>query len=200
MPVCPVRRARRPHWRPSRAGSASSTVGDEVPEPRRAGRVDHQVDTGGAARIHHAMAAPGVEYPALAGGHVDAILAAMEHHRPVRDHRDVNPHTAVPVIVEVHVQADFTVPVELHQSRPRQDLPETGHHLPDVRAAVEMRRRCLCAFKGVVVAAAARDQRDRRVARQPARMPHPRRFVECAGLHRKPRRVELIRQPDEWFR
>ena len=167
------------------------------PEARRAAGVDHQMDARFGACVHHLVAAPGIEQPALAGGHVQRFGTAVEGHRRIRRHRNVDAHAAEPVVVEVHVQAHLAARIQLHQARPRQHFAEARHRLTHVGTLRQVRRRLLLAVEGIVVAAAAGDQRHCRVADHAARMRHPAFARQCAAFRSQPRRVEAERQADE---
>ena len=155
------------------SGSCAFDVAHQVPEAGRPAGVDDEMNAVLRARVDDPMPPPGVEDPALAGLHVQLLLATVEDHRRVGDDRDVDAHAAEPVVVEVHMQTELGACVELHQPGTRQDLAETRHDLAHVFAHLEVRSGLLLAFEGVFVGPAARDQRDGRVAGQTAGMGHP---------------------------
>ena len=121
----------------------------------------------------------------------------MEDDAGVCEHGNVDAHTAEPVVVEIDVQAHFRAGVELHQARPRQHHPETRHDLAHVLAGGQMRCGALFALEGIVVAAARRNERYRRVAGGAVRVRHPGRARQRKGLCGELRRVKAPWQADE---
>ena len=86
-----------------RSPVGARTCADELPEGRRAGRIGNEVHALFVAAVVDAVAAPVVEEPGLAGGHVHSLVAAMEADFLAREDRDVHAHAVEPVIAGVRM-------------------------------------------------------------------------------------------------
>src|SRR5215210_8021648 len=79
-----IRRDRRRRNQLDLRRSALTRV-DQLAKPAAADRVEHEVDSLRRSSVDDAMALEGVEYPAFAGSHVDALAAAFEDDARIGD-------------------------------------------------------------------------------------------------------------------
>ena len=180
-----------------RGGIRIFNTAHQPPKSRRSARVDDQMHAAFAAVVDNPVAQPRIEQPALARAHVQTLRPAVEDHVRLGGHRNVNAHATEPVVVEVHVQAHLATGVQRHEPRPRDHLAQAGHQLPGVRTTRQVRRGAFLAIEGIVVAAAAGNERDSGIAAHSARVRHPSAGRELRGLFGQARRIEPQRQADE---
>ena len=61
------------------------------------------------------MAAPVIEQPRFACGHVNGFAAAVKPHRRRGHHRDVQPHARMPVQVDIGMVGDAVAGRQAHE-------------------------------------------------------------------------------------
>ena len=174
-----------------------STTG-VLPEHLAAHGIGNQVNALVWIGVDDPMRCPGIEDPALALGHVDFGICALEAYRWLGLDRHMHAHPISPVVGKIGVAGNFGMAGQAHQAAASPHGAETRQHLAQVRARIQMGRRPHGAGNRIALRIAIHgNQRQRGIAGKTLGVRTPDRFTECIDFRAQARRVKTERQLDK---